>query len=99
MSIGQALVLTISDSAFAGRRNDLSGPEAKRILEEAGFDVAAEIHSQLRVRTGNTLTGTAKFIRDRVKNAVLFTQRNAELQAELERVLAKRVRYGAVTMD
>jgi len=41
MSIGQALVLTISDSAFAGRRNDLSGPEAKRILEEAGFDVAA----------------------------------------------------------
>jgi molybdopterin adenylyltransferase len=38
--IGRALVLTISDSAAAGRREDLSGPEAKRILHEAGFDVA-----------------------------------------------------------
>jgi len=38
--IGKALVLTISDSASAGRREDLSGPEAKRILQEAGFDVA-----------------------------------------------------------
>ncbi|HYR84093.1 MAG TPA: MogA/MoaB family molybdenum cofactor biosynthesis protein [Terriglobia bacterium] len=34
-------MLTISDSAAAGKRNDLSGPEAKRILEETGFDVAA----------------------------------------------------------
>jgi molybdenum cofactor synthesis domain-containing protein len=41
MSLGRALVLTISDSASEGNRNDLSGPEAKRILEEAGFDVAA----------------------------------------------------------
>jgi len=41
MSLGKALVLTISDSAAAGKRNDLSGPEAKRILEETGFDVAA----------------------------------------------------------
>jgi molybdopterin adenylyltransferase len=39
--LGRALVLTISDTASAGRREDLSGPEAKRILEEAGFDVAA----------------------------------------------------------
>ena len=39
--LGQALVLTISDSASAGKREDLSGPEAKRILEEAGFEVAA----------------------------------------------------------
>jgi molybdenum cofactor synthesis domain-containing protein len=37
----QVLVLTISDSASSGKREDLSGPEAKRILEEAGFDVAA----------------------------------------------------------
>jgi molybdenum cofactor synthesis domain-containing protein len=44
MSIGRALVLTISDSASAGRREDLSGPEAVRILQEAGFEVgAAEI--------------------------------------------------------
>jgi len=41
MSLGKALVLTISDSASAGRRDDLSGPEAKRILEEAGFEVSA----------------------------------------------------------
>jgi molybdenum cofactor synthesis domain-containing protein len=41
MSIGRALVLTISDSASAGRREDLSGPEAVRLLQEAGFDVAA----------------------------------------------------------
>jgi len=33
-------VLTISDSASAGKRNDLSGPEAAGILQEAGFDVA-----------------------------------------------------------
>lgn len=37
----EALVLTISDSASAGKREDLSGPEAKRILEEAGFAVQA----------------------------------------------------------
>ena len=41
MSIGRALVLTISDSASAGRREDLSGPEAVRILQEAGFEVAS----------------------------------------------------------
>jgi molybdopterin adenylyltransferase len=40
MSLGRALVLTISDSAAAGKRQDLSGPEAKRILQETGFDVA-----------------------------------------------------------
>ena len=39
--LGRALVLTISDSAAAGKREDLSGPEAKRILEEAGFEVAS----------------------------------------------------------
>src|SRR5436190_1278210 len=41
MSLGRALVLTISDTASAGTRDDLSGPEAKRILEESGFEVAA----------------------------------------------------------
>ena len=38
---GHALVLTISDTAAAGKREDLSGPEAKRILQELGFEVAA----------------------------------------------------------
>src|SRR5438094_8830802 len=40
MSLGKALVLTISDTAAAGKREDLSGPEARRILTEVGFDVA-----------------------------------------------------------
>jgi molybdopterin adenylyltransferase len=39
--LGRALVLTISDTAAAGKRDDLSGPEASRILTEAGFEVAA----------------------------------------------------------
>jgi molybdopterin adenylyltransferase len=41
MELGRALVLTISDSAAAGKREDLSGPEARRILQETGFEVAA----------------------------------------------------------
>jgi len=41
MSLGTALVLTISDTASVGKREDLSGPEARRLLEEAGFDVRA----------------------------------------------------------
>src|SRR5215475_13389337 len=40
-TLGDALVITVSDSAAAGRREDLSGPEAKRILEETGFAVRA----------------------------------------------------------
>src|SRR2546427_12446165 len=39
--LGKALVLTISDTASVGKREDLSGPEARRILTEAGFEVAA----------------------------------------------------------
>ena len=38
-SLGSALVITLSDTAAAGGRVDLSGPEAARILTEAGFDV------------------------------------------------------------
>ena len=57
MTLGRALVLTISDTAAAGKREDLSGPEAARILQEAGFDVApvevlpderAQIESRLK---------------------------------------------------
>lgn len=39
MPLGLALVLTLSDTAAAGNREDLSGPEAAKILEEAGFEV------------------------------------------------------------
>ena len=34
-----ALVITLSDTAAAGQREDLSGPEAARILDESGFQV------------------------------------------------------------
>lgn len=33
-------VLTVSDSAFEGRREDLSGPEIERLLSEAGFELS-----------------------------------------------------------
>jgi molybdopterin adenylyltransferase len=39
MNLGRAVVLTISDSAAVGQREDLSGPEARHILEQAGFEV------------------------------------------------------------
>jgi molybdenum cofactor synthesis domain-containing protein len=41
MALGSALVLTISDSAAEGRREDLSGPEVGRLLQEFGFDIQA----------------------------------------------------------
>jgi molybdenum cofactor synthesis domain-containing protein len=41
MPLGVALVLTLSDSAAAGNREDLSGPVAARILEEDGFEIRA----------------------------------------------------------
>ncbi len=36
----RASVITVSDSTAAGRRQDVSGPEARRLLAEAGFEVA-----------------------------------------------------------
>ena len=36
-----AAVLTISDSSFNKTREDVSGPEVKRALEQAGFEVCA----------------------------------------------------------
>lgn len=41
MALGTALVLTISDSASAGKREDRSGPEVSRLLQEFGFDIQA----------------------------------------------------------
>lgn len=35
----KAAVITVSDSAARGERDDVSGPEACRILREAGFEV------------------------------------------------------------
>jgi len=39
----RAAVITVSDSAAAGRRPDLSGPEARRLLQAAGFEVEAPL--------------------------------------------------------
>jgi molybdenum cofactor synthesis domain-containing protein len=37
----RATVITVSDSCARGEREDVSGPEARRLLREAGYDVEA----------------------------------------------------------
>ncbi len=39
----RATVITVSDSCARGEREDVSGPEACRLLREAGFDAAAPL--------------------------------------------------------
>ena len=39
----RATVITVSDSCARGERQDVSGPEAQRLLQEAGFEVGAPI--------------------------------------------------------
>ena len=38
-----AVILTVSDSCFQGRRNDLSGPAVANVLKAHGLDVAAPL--------------------------------------------------------
>lgn len=107
MNLGRALVLTISDSAAAGKREDLSGPEAKRILEETGFEVAAveilpderrDIESRLR-RAGDegfllviTSGGTGLSPRDVTPEATqAVIDRNVPGIAELMRLESLKV--------
>ena len=107
MSLGRALVLTISDSAAAGKREDLSGPEARRILEEAGFEVAsieilpdehAGIESRLRkaadegFRLVVTSGGTGLSPRDVTPEATLAViDRNVPGIAEMMRLESLKV--------
>ena len=39
----QAAIITLSDKGFKGEREDLSGPAAKEMLEEAGYEVVEMI--------------------------------------------------------
>ena len=57
-----AAVLTISDSCYRGKREDLSGPRLQRCLRDAGFEIAftkttpddvGEIESALREAVGH----------------------------------------------
>src|SRR3989442_4540229 len=105
--LGRALVLTISDSAAAGNREDLSGPEAGRILTETGFEVAAieilpderaEIESRLRraseegFRLVVTSGGTGLSPRDVTPEATLAViDRNVPGIAELMRLQSLKV--------
>ena len=105
--LGRALVLTISDSAAAGNREDLSGPEAGRILTETGFEVAAieilpderaEIESRLRraseegFRLVVTSGGTGLSPRDVTPEATLAViDRNVPGIAELMRLESLKV--------
>jgi molybdopterin adenylyltransferase len=105
--LGRALVLTISDSAAAGKREDLSGPEASRILTEAGFEVAgvevlpderAAIESRLRKASDEdfllvvTTGGTGLSPRDVTPEATLAViDRNVPGIAEMMRLESLKV--------
>jgi molybdopterin adenylyltransferase len=105
--LGRALVLTISDTAAAGKREDLSGPEAKRILEDAGFDVSSveilpderlEIESRLRraadegFRLVITSGGTGLSPRDVTPEATLAViDRHVPGIAELMRIESLKI--------
>src|SRR5205823_2914391 len=107
MGLGRALVLTISDSAAAGKREDLSGPEAKRILSEAGFDVVslevlpderADIESRLRRASDDgillvvTSGGTGLSPRDVTPEATLAViDRNVPGIADLMRMESLKI--------
>src|SRR5436190_24119100 len=107
MTLGKALVLTISDTAAAGRREDLSGPEARRILAESGFEVAAveilpderaDIESRLRRASEEgfqlvvTSGGTGLSPRDVTPEATLAViDRNVPGIAEMMRVESLKV--------
>src|SRR5260370_31467644 len=107
MSLERALVLTISDSAAAGKREDRGGPEARRILTEAGFEVAAvevlpdersQIESRLRrasdegFRLVVTSGGTGLWPRDVTPEATLaIIDRHVPGIAELMRLESLKV--------
>ena len=96
-----------ADTASAGRREDLSGPEAKRILTETGFEVEAievlpdeqvQIESRLRrasdegFRLVVTSGGTGLSPRDVTPEATLAViDRNVPGIAELMRVESLKV--------
>ena len=55
-NLGSAIVLTISDSASNGGREDFSGPEARKILANSGFEVLSlEVLPDERTRIQNRL--------------------------------------------
>jgi len=107
MSLERALILTISDSASTGKREDLSGPEAKRVLQEAGFEVAAvevlpderdQIESRLRraseedFRLVVTSGGTGLSPRDVTPEATLAViDRNVPGIADLMRLESLKI--------
>jgi molybdenum cofactor synthesis domain-containing protein len=107
MNIGDALVITISDSAAAGKREDLSGPEARRILQDVGFIVQAidilpddrqAIESRLRRASEEGLTlvvtsgGTGLSPRDVTPEATLAViDRNVPGIAELMRIESLKI--------
>jgi molybdopterin adenylyltransferase len=57
----RATVITVSDSAFQGRREDLSGPEAATLLRQAGFEVAGPLVVADEIETiGRTIRKAAE---------------------------------------
>jgi molybdenum cofactor synthesis domain-containing protein len=61
----RATVITVSDSCVRGEREDVSGPEARRLLREAGWDVAAPLV------VGDERAAIAALIREAATTATL----------------------------
>ncbi len=56
----RATVITVSDSCARGEREDVSGPEACRLLREAGFEVdAPRVVPDVRVAIASALREAA----------------------------------------
>lgn len=51
MEMTPASILTVSDSCFAGRRNDLSGPAVARVLKAQGLDAYPPVLVPDEIRT------------------------------------------------
>ena len=48
----RAAVVTVSDSCFRGEREDLSGPDACRLLREAGFEQVRQVRTRMPLQIG-----------------------------------------------
>lgn len=109
----RAVVLTVSDRTARGEREDRSGPEARRLLEQAGFavegplvvaDEQAQIAALLRAACGRaelvvTTGGTGLAPRDVTPEATRqVLEREVPGLAELLRAEGlKRTRFAALS--
>jgi molybdopterin adenylyltransferase len=65
-----AAVLTISDSTFAGQRQDRSGPAVCRRLEESGFTVS---HTEVLPDEAGSISARLRELADSAQVGAIFT--------------------------